>query len=79
MTHPDGSDVIVVEDVLVVRRREFGWQCEIAGEPVFVSTLQVAPGFVMPAEGTRGSIELTASAMGDVIAVAPHAVRHGVH
>ena len=66
MTHPNGSDVIVVEDVLVVRRMEFGWQCEIAGEPVFVSTLQIAPDFLMPADGLRVPIKFRAGALDDI-------------
>ena len=63
MSYEYGPDVIVVEDVLVVRRSDFGWQCEIAGEGVFVSTLQVAPKFLMPLVGDRGPVKLIATAI----------------
>jgi hypothetical protein len=57
---------VVVTDVLVVRRSEFGWHCQIAGKQVFLSALQLEPGFAMPAEGTRGPIKLTAAAVDDL-------------
>jgi hypothetical protein len=75
MTASVGTAVIVVENVLVVRRMDFGWHCEIAGEPVFVSTLQVASGFLMPEDGTRGAIKLRADAVDDMTAMAPRAFR----
>lgn len=75
MSHLDGSAVIVVEDVLVVRRTDFGWHCEIAGEPVFLSTLQIAPGFLMPADGEWGAVNLVATAANDV-AVNPRGIRN---
>jgi hypothetical protein len=65
MSHPDGDGVAVVEAV-VVRRTEFGWFCEIDGKRVFLATLQIAPGFVMPVDGTRGPIELTVAAVADL-------------
>lgn len=65
MSHPNGDGITVVQAV-VVRRTEFGWFCELDGKRVFVATLQIAPGFVMPVDGTRGSIELTAAAFADL-------------
>lgn len=54
----DGS-AVTVADVLVVRRTDFGWHCEIDARRVFVGTLQVAPGCTMPAEGERGPVAFT--------------------
>jgi hypothetical protein len=67
MSHAYGPDVIVVEDVLVVSRSEFGWQCEIAGERVFVSTLQVPARFLMPPPGQRGRVKLIAATAVDLL------------
>jgi hypothetical protein len=71
----DGDAVTVVQDVLVVRRLDFGWHCEIAGEPVFLATLQVALDVLMPVPGKRGPIKLLAAVMDDVTALAPQAFR----
>jgi hypothetical protein len=67
MSPPYGPDLIVVEDVLVLSRSEFGWQCEIAGEQVFVSTLQIAPCFHMPPPGVRGPVKLIAATAIDLL------------
>jgi hypothetical protein len=60
MLQPDDTAVIVVADVLVVRRSDFGWFCEVAGERVFFANLQIAPGFLMPGPGERGPIKVLA-------------------
>lgn len=65
MSHQNGDGIAVVEAV-VVRRSDFGWFCEIDGKRVFLATLQIAPGFVMPIDGTRGPIELTAAGFADL-------------
>jgi hypothetical protein len=67
--------VTVVPEVLVVRRLDFGWQCEIAGEPVFVSTLQIAPDFLMPLAGKRGPIKLRGAALQAIARLVPRAFR----
>lgn len=53
------SDVIVVGEVLVVRRTDLGWFCEVDGHRVFVANLQVASPSEMPAQGQRGPVALT--------------------
>ena len=65
MSHFD-DDVVLVEDVVVVRRSDLGWYCTIQGRPVFIAALQVAPGFMMPAEGYRSPIEIRAAALQDL-------------
>jgi hypothetical protein len=55
-----------VDDVLVIRKLEFGWLCEIAGRPRFVGTFQVVPGARMPPEGKRGPVHITATALQDL-------------
>jgi len=75
MTHPDDPDVIVVEEVLVVRRSDFGWWCEIAGLPVFFGAAQIAPDFLMPADGVRGPVKVVTSAVAPMWAMGPRAVR----
>ena len=37
----DGADV-VVENVLVVRRTDFGWHCVMRGRQMFLASLQIA-------------------------------------
>ena len=66
MDSPMGADVIVVEDVLVYRRSDFGWHCEIQGRSVFVANLQLAPGCEMPRQGQRGPVTLTRAAADDL-------------
>jgi hypothetical protein len=58
------EDTVVVNDVLIVRRMEQGWLCEIAGRPAFLDKVQVAPGTRLPSEGRRGPVVvmLTAAA-----------------
>jgi hypothetical protein len=51
---------------MVVRRSAFGWHCEIDGKQVFLEPRQIAPGFAMPPDGTRGSIRLTRAAFDDL-------------
>jgi hypothetical protein len=75
MTPPDGSDVIVVEDVLVVRRSDFGWWCEIGGLPVFFGAAQIAPGFLMPPTGERGPVKVVTSAVAPMWAMGPRPFR----
>jgi hypothetical protein len=53
-------------DVLVVRRSDAGWFCEISDRPVFVGQLQLAPGTSVPSEGQRGAITLTAQGAEEV-------------
>jgi len=55
-----------IQDVLVVERAELGWHCEIDGRRVFVNQRQIAPGTVMPGEGHRGTITLTAEGAEEV-------------
>lgn len=66
MSQPNGEGVVVA-DVLVVRRSDFGWYVEIEGHRTFLATLQIAPGCVMPPEGKRGSITVTAVAADDLM------------
>ncbi len=66
MSDTDGNGFTVVDDVVVVRRSNFGWQCLIAGRPVFVGSLQVPQGFHMPVEGKRGRVILTEAAVRDL-------------
>jgi hypothetical protein len=66
MFHSDRDDVVVLANVLVVRRTDFGWQCVIQGRQVFLSSLQIAPGSLMPADGERGAVTLTAAAAEDL-------------
>ena len=66
MSQPIDDGVVLVEDVVVVRRSDVGWYCTIRGSTVLVSELQVAPGFLMPAEGQRGTIQLRAAALADL-------------
>jgi hypothetical protein len=53
-------------DVLVVRRSDAGWFCEISDRPVFVGQLQLEPGTSVPSEGQRGTITLTAQGVEEV-------------
>jgi hypothetical protein len=52
----------VYENVLVVRRSEFGWHCVIEGRAVFLGQREIAPDATMPREGERGRVTLTADA-----------------
>lgn len=74
MFNSNGDAVAVVTDVVVVRRSDVGWQCMIAGRPVFVASLQIPRGFRMPSEGERGPVMLTAAAVRD-LDVPMHLVR----
>jgi hypothetical protein len=60
------GNVIVVDDVLIVRRLEMGWLCEIEGRPAFLGKLQIVPGTRMPSEGRRGSVTITIAAAADL-------------
>ena len=51
-----------IDDVLIVRRTDRGWMCEIAGRPTFVERSHLAPGSRVPSEGGRGPLELTVTA-----------------
>ena len=62
----DGA-VVVVEDVLVVRRTDFGWHCVLRGRQMFLAALQIAPNYLMPSEGERGTVTLTAEAAYDLL------------
>jgi signal transduction histidine kinase/CheY-like chemotaxis protein len=53
-------------DVLVERRAETGWFCEIDGRRVLVRPHHVAPGTVMPSEGRRGTITVTKAAADEI-------------
>jgi hypothetical protein len=66
MSHQSGDGIAELADVLVVRRSDFGWHCEVDGKQVFLSSLQIAPGFLMPADGTSGPIKLTTAALQDL-------------
>jgi hypothetical protein len=57
---------VTVPDVLIVRRTDFGWLCEIARQAVFLGTLQIAPGTLVPVDGERGPVTLTLSAARDL-------------
>ena len=70
----NGDAVAAVTEVEVVRRSNFGWQCMIGGRPVFVASLQVARGFMMPGDGERGTVMLTQSAVRD-LAIPSHLVQ----
>ncbi len=50
-------------DVLVIKRRDGGWVCEIDRMPVWIGELQVEPGTVVPAPGTRGPVTIAAFAV----------------
>ena len=65
MSYSDDA-VVQVEDVEVVRRSDIGWYCTIQGRTVLVTVLQVAPGFLMPAEGRHGPIRIRGSALPDL-------------
>ena len=58
--------IITIEDVLIVRRLESGWLCEIAGRPAFLATLQVARGTAVPEEGRRGPVTMTGAGAADL-------------
>ena len=60
------GDTYRCEDVLVLKRSEDGWHCEIRGRRVFVGQLQIAPGTSVPSQGTRGPLTLTAAAAQDL-------------
>jgi hypothetical protein len=60
------GNVVVVEDVLIVRQLEMGWLCEIEGRPAFLGKLQVVPGTRMPPEGRRGVVTITVGAAADL-------------
>jgi hypothetical protein len=53
-------------DVLVLRRSDAGWFCEISDRAVFVGQLQIAPGTSVPSEGQRGAMTLTAQGAEEV-------------
>ena len=69
---PDPNPVVVLENVLVVKRSDYGWHCEIEGRQVFLVQGQLAPGTSMPAEGTRGRVTLTAMAAKDLNLIQRH-------
>jgi len=75
MSQSNGDGVAVVADVVVVRRSDFGWWCEIAGLPVFFGAAQIAPDFLMPADGVRGPVKVVTSAVAPMWAMGPRAVR----
>ena len=60
------GNVIIVNDVLIVRQLEMGWLCEIEGRPAFLGKLQVAPGTRLPTEGRRGPVSITIGAAADL-------------
>ena len=62
MPHLTGAadGAVVVEDVLVVRRTDFGWLCVIRGRQMFLAGLQVAPDCLMPGAGERVTVTVTA-------------------
>jgi hypothetical protein len=62
MSHEDGDGVVVLPDVLVICRMDFGWQCVIEKRQRFLATSQIAPGSPMPGDGERGAVTLTAAA-----------------
>jgi len=70
------STVTTFRDVLVERRSDAGWFCEIEGRTVLVGRDQVAPGTMMPGEGQRGPVTLTTTAA-DAIRATLTAPRRG--
>jgi hypothetical protein len=60
------ADCVRVDDVLIVRRTDFGWFCEIEGQGVFLGSLQVVTGAMMPEIGERGTVTLTVAAAQDL-------------
>lgn len=69
MPHLTGAadGAVVVEDVLVVRRTDFGWHCVVRGRQMFLAGLQVAPDCLMPGAGERGTVTVTAEAAYDLL------------
>ncbi len=61
----DGA--VVVENVLVVRRTDFGWHCVMRGRQMFLASLQIAPDCLMPGEGEHGTVMITAEAAYDLL------------
>ena len=63
---------VILDDVLVVRRLDGGWFCDVPKHPHvrFIGALQIAPSTAMPCEGMRGRVTVTASAAHD-LGVAP--------
>lgn len=59
-------DAVIVDDVLIVRRTDLGWLCEIESRPTFLGKLQIAPGSRVPNEGQRGPVTLTLAAAIDL-------------
>ncbi len=56
------DDAVVFENVLVMRRSEFGWHCVIDGRAVFLGHQEIAQGCTMPQEQRHGRVVLTATA-----------------
>lgn len=73
MSPSTNDEVVLVADVVVVRRTDFGWQCMMEGRPVFVGALQIPRGFQMPVAGECGMLMLTAAAARD-LQVSPNAM-----
>jgi hypothetical protein len=65
-------DVVIYENVLVARRSQYGWHCEIDGRRVFLVEAQLAPGTTMPDQGLRGRVALTAAAANDLHLTSRH-------
>ncbi len=62
------QSLVILDDVLVVRRTDNGWFCDVPKYPHvrFIGVLQVALATPMPSEGSRGRVVLTASAASDL-------------
>ena len=53
-------------NVLVVRRADAGWLCEIEDRHVFLEQRRLAPGSRMPGEGRRGPVSVTPEGAEDI-------------
>jgi len=63
---------VILDDVLVVRRTDSGWFCDVPKHPRvrFIAVMQVAPATSVPSEGRRGPIAVTPSAASE-LGIAP--------
>jgi hypothetical protein len=53
-------------NVLVLRRSDAGWFCEIEDRQVFLAQRRVSPGTHMPSEGRRGPVSVTAEGADEI-------------